>query len=66
MVLLIKQLHFDYPGKWSYKQGWSYPRGGLVLQIIQYTFTMVPHQNLSELGGTKLLIRVLLIYQILR
>jgi hypothetical protein len=27
---------------------------------------MVPHQNLSELGGTKLLIRVLLIYQILR
>ena len=27
---------------------------------------MVPHQNLSELGGTKLLIRVLLICQIIR
>jgi hypothetical protein len=35
MVLLIKRLHFDYPGKWSYKQGWSYPRGGLVLQIVR-------------------------------
>jgi len=29
--------------------------------LIRYTFTMVHHQNLSELGGTKLLIRVHLI-----